>query len=495
MKYSTLIRRLLQASEESKWRQKDVAEILRERCVDGADPIRQTLMNAVCDPRFKLHVGVLKDWKKKAQVFLEECSEKLMSIQNLTEDVANEEMDEMLNRWLRMAMEEAQLADGNGIKFIMVPKGESGKSYIRMREAIEEYVNGDEDDKQEKVGEDDEEELTWNSKAFDDKEKEEKEEEEGTTIDTDYDLDGEEEVVEENLKSISKGWRKNHKVIENHFLTKVPPSLIKLAKLIGRSGDGIMESEGTFFTASKSDIGGITTGNDLNSLLPSELALLSEPSTQALFYKNYATKRLQVFSSMSHESNGKKHRDGPIIICMDASGSMEGIPVIVAKAITIALCIIAQRRRRRVLVIKYSNSHEMFTLRNIEQQRKELISFLSTAELAGNNENSLFQWLFNEVMPNERDYNCADILCISDFGWTPIEEDTMELIKKEKAKGVVFYGLNIADDNEADEHFGYHNIFKTEHRNGTPEDVCDSLWEFKNGVCYKVNRSDSTMVR
>ena len=58
MKYSTLIRRLLQASEESKWRQKDVAEILRERCVDGAAPIRQALMNAVSDPRFKLHVGV-----------------------------------------------------------------------------------------------------------------------------------------------------------------------------------------------------------------------------------------------------------------------------------------------------------------------------------------------------------------------------------------------------------------------------------------------------
>lgn len=142
--------------------------------------------------------------------------------------------------------------------------------------------------------------------------------------------------------------RKVQKEVEDRFLTQVPPSLIRLAKLIGRSGDGIMSTEGTFSTASKSYIGGITTGDDLNSLLPSELALLSESSTQRLFYKNYITKRLQVFASMSHESKGKKHRDGPIIICMDASGSMEGDPVLVAKALTVAICIIAQRKRWRL---------------------------------------------------------------------------------------------------------------------------------------------------
>ena len=130
----------------------------------------------------------------------------------------------------------------------------------------------------------------------------------------------------------------------------------------------------------------------------------------------------------------------------------------------------------------------LFTLHNIEQQRKDLLSFLSTAELAGNDENSLFQWLFNDVLPYDGDYDCADILCISDFGWTPIEDDVMSLIKEEKAKGVMFYGLNIAKGDEQESFYGYdfNNAFGMENNNGTPKDVCDSLWEYRNGVCKQV---------
>ena len=491
MKYSTLIRRLVRASEEAKYRQEDISEILRERCVEGTDIIRQTLMNVVCDPRFKMHVSVLHKWRQRAQDYLEAFAEKLMRIPYLTVEAAYFEMDEMLNEWLRRAMEEAQLADNEGLRFTMVPRNPSDRSYLLIRKALDKYVN--EGIGADEIKESDMDELPplkWNGEQADENE------DGGGNKDEDED-EGEDDAEDKSEMEQDESFpvmnpfvrsRKVQKEVEDRFLTQVPPSLIRLAKLIGRSGDGIMSTEGTFSTASKSDIGGITTGDDLNSLLPSELALLSESSTQRLFYKNYITKRLQVFASMSHESKGKKHRDGPIIICMDASGSMEGDPVLVAKALTVAICIIAQRKRRRVLVIKYSNSHDMFTLRNIEQQRTELLSFLSTAELAGNDENSLFTWLFEEVLPYEQDYDCADILCISDFGWAPIEEDTMSLIKEEKKKGVLFYGLNIAngDDGIRSPCFGPLHTFCEESNKGTPKDVCDSLWEYRDGVCRQV---------
>lgn len=489
MKYSTLIRRLVKASEESKYRQEDISEILRERCVDGTDIIRQTLMNAVCDPRFKMHVSVLHKWQQRAQDFLEDFAEKLMTIPNLSEETALYEMDEMLNEWLRQAMEEAKLADNEGLKFTMVSKNPHDRHYQYIRKALEEYINGGKDEVEEEKDLEELPPLEWDSEQEDDgksdEEEVEEEKDEGNNHEDNAEYNPEE--MFSNMNPLLEN-RKNQKAIEDKFLTQVPPSLIRLAKLIGRSGDGIMNIEGTFASASKSDIGGITTGDDLNSLLPSELALLSEPSTQNLFYKNYITKRLQVFASMSHESKGKKHRDGPIIICMDASGSMNGDPVLVAKAITVAICIIAQRKRRRVLVVKYSNSHEMFTLHNIEQQRRDLLSFLSTAELGGNDENSLFQWLFNDVLPYDGDYDSADILCISDFGWAPIEDDIMSLIKEEKSKGVMFYGLNIAKDDEQESFYGYDfkNTFGMENNNGTPKDVCDSLWEYRNGVCKQV---------
>ena len=80
---------------------------------------------------------------------------------------------------------------------------------------------------------------------------------------------------------------------------------------------------------------------------------------------------------------------------------MQGEPVLVAKALSIAICIIAQRRKRKVLVVKYSYSHDLFRLHNIEHDKKDLLDFLGEAEMGGNDEDSMFRWLFDEIMPSK----------------------------------------------------------------------------------------------
>ena len=82
----------------------------------------------------------------------------------------------------------------------------------------------------------------------------------------------------------------------------------------------------------------------------------------------------------------------------------------------------------------------MFRLHNIEHDKKDLLDFLDEAEMGGNDEDSMFRWLFDEIMPFEGDYSTADILCISDFGWMPISEEVMDKINAEKQKGMTFYG-------------------------------------------------------
>lgn len=54
----------------------------------------------------------------------------------------------------------------------------------------------------------------------------------------------------------------------------------------------------------------------------------------------------------------------------------------------------------------------------------------------------------------------------------------MELINKEKEKNMKFYGLNIGDDE--DESL---SCFSSMEDN---IEVCDSLWEYNNGVCKEV---------
>ena len=78
-----------------------------------------------------------------------------------------------------------------------------------------------------------------------------------------------------------------------------------------------------------SDIEGITVGDDLNSLLPLELAQYSDEDMEGLFIYKYRTRRLQTFrykSEMAKPSRklGFTHasRKGPMIVCLDTSASM-----------------------------------------------------------------------------------------------------------------------------------------------------------------------------
>ncbi|MBQ1654467.1 MAG: hypothetical protein II060_11830 [Bacteroidales bacterium] len=445
MKYSVLIRKLLVASEQARYSHEEIADKLSYRCVDGADIIRQTLMNAVCDPRFKMHVSVIPRWKVDAQEWLERFAERLMSIGNLTEDVALCEMNEMLDAWLRRAVDSAYIVDRQS--FVWSEK--TGKS------GLQNVLDG----------------FVGESSGVSD----------GNKPDLQRILEAGEASSDNEGNGQGRGFGQGHqKKLEDNYLKNIPPSLIRLAKLIGRSGDDIMSGT-SFPNATKSDIDGISVGNDLGSLLPSELALLSEPATQDLFYRNYVTRRLQVFSSASHDTNkGQKHNEGPIIICMDSSSSMDGMPILVAKALTVALCIIAQRKKRKVIVVKYSDSYEMYKLGNLAIQKKELMAFLGSVDMGGNNEDGMFRWLFNEVLPDFGEFDTADLLCISDFGWTPISREVKDLIDSEKAKEMKVYGLNIGED------YGAHSFLFDYDFDGdsiTPADVCDSLWRFSDGVC------------
>ncbi len=271
---------------------------------------------------------------------------------------------------------------------------------------------------------------------------------------------------------------------ENIYLRSIPESLKKLALLIGRAGEDVTETKGRFSVASKSDIEGITVGNNLSALLPSELVLLSEKATQDVFFMDFAEKRLQVFASASQASRPDDHNDGPVIICVDESSSMTGEPLQVAIQLAYAVTIIAKRRHREVLIVAYSDSHKMMRVDSLGKDRSKLLEFLSKVSMRGNNENAMFEWLFQDILPREKKFDTADILCVSDFGWVEIDSFVKGLIEEQKASGMKFYGLNVCGAfggwNDLDD-FGLLD----------PMDVCDSVWEYSDGKCREVKNSIS----
>jgi len=266
---------------------------------------------------------------------------------------------------------------------------------------------------------------------------------------------------------------------ENIFLRSIPESLKRLALLIGRANEDVTETRGRFSVASKSDIKGITSGNDLSALLPSEVVLLAEKATQDVFFRNFAEKRLQVFASASRSSRPDEHKDGPVIICVDESSSMSGEPLEVAIRLAYAVTIIAKRRHRDVLIVAYSDSYKMMRVDSLGKNRRQLLEFLSNVSMGGNDENAMFEWLFRDILPKEEKFDTADILCVSDFGWTEIDRFVKGLIDEQKASGMKFYGLNICGA-----FGGWDSLYDSGFI--SPMDICDSVWEYSNGACVEV---------
>jgi uncharacterized protein with von Willebrand factor type A (vWA) domain len=99
------------------------------------------------------------------------------------------------------------------------------------------------------------------------------------------------------------------------------------------------------------DRSGITRGNQVEKLLPSELAAFSSPITKSDFLRRFAEGQTLQYDTKGKEQLGK----GPIILCLDQSGSMSDQDTI-SKGFALALMSIARKQRRDFALILFSSS-------------------------------------------------------------------------------------------------------------------------------------------
>ena len=440
----------------------DVSQTLLDRAAVEDNPVRKGVLQLMADKRFLNTVSPVMMWQEDAAEALEEFADSLENLRKsgtLTQEAIDWQIEEFFAVWYMLMRKRKPVYEASRKarkKAKMEAIGKKGKESGTAGEGKGEPGSGG------MKGEDISKAL---SNLVDSENESEEDDSEGMGI-------GSGDPKMEQQKR------------ENVFLRSIPLSLKKLALLIGRAGEDEIAAKGRFLTASKSDIEGITVGNNLSALLPSEVAMLSDKSTQDIFYRNYAEKRLQVFASASQSTRPDDHKDGPVIICVDESSSMSGEPVKTAITLAYAVTIIAKRRHRQVLIVAYSDSHKLMRVESLGRQRKQLLDFLSNVSMGGNNENSMFQWLFREILPREEKFKTADILCISDFGWVLIEEYVKKLIDAQKASGMKFYGLNIGGV-----FGGWGDLDEDMWEEGCgPMSVCDSVWEYHEGQCKEVKK-------
>ena len=117
--------------------------------------------------------------------------------------------------------------------------------------------------------------------------------------------------------------------------------------------------------ASKSEVHGTHRSDDLMRLLPSELANLEDEDLEMLFYaklleKNLITYQLSGITNVTQdESYQEPKTTGPVVACLDTSGSMDGEPLNKAKALLFAIANILKQEKRLLYVILFGSSGQL----------------------------------------------------------------------------------------------------------------------------------------
>lgn len=123
----------------------------------------------------------------------------------------------------------------------------------------------------------------------------------------------------------------------------------RISDLMGRFRNLAQAAAATTVTHGQDEIVGITMGDDLGRILPSELIKLKK--TPTLFFKDMLERSLQVYELIGVENLGY----GPIICCLDISPSMQGQREEYAKALILALMFLAEKQRRNFGVITFGS--------------------------------------------------------------------------------------------------------------------------------------------
>lgn len=208
----------------------------------------------------------------------------------------------------------------------------------------------------------------------------------------------------------------------------------------------------------KSELIGITESDDLNNLLPTELALFSDLETESIFYKRFAEKKLQTFQYVNKENDfdqksitDKREREkeiekdkGPFIIAVDTSGSMHGEPEFLAKVIAFAITKIAISEKRKAFLISFSTGIETFELTDIQNSLIKLIDFLQMSFHGGTDASEAVLEALNQM--ETKNYEKADLLIISDGVFGNLNDSTLKSIEKLKKKGNKFNSLMIGSN-------------------------------------------------
>ena len=212
----------------------------------------------------------------------------------------------------------------------------------------------------------------------------------------------------EDFSALANALQNNHKIKE-------------LAQKMGRAYISEEKKKQTKIPqASKSEVHGTHRSDDVMRIFPSELLNLEDEDLEILFYARLLEKQLLTYELqgttfvIGETTETEKQRTGPVVACLDTSGSMQGQPMLKAKALLLAIANILQKESRSLHVLLFGASGEIREFSMLgNNEAVGLLKFLQQGFGGGTDFETPLQRAL-DIIASQKDYQKADVLMISD---------------------------------------------------------------------------------
>lgn len=226
------------------------------------------------------------------------------------------------------------------------------------------------------------------------------------------------------------------------------PELFELAKMIGRMQRDIRYTRTNRVVGGREEIIDVKVGDDLPLLLPIEKVKLRHPALKRDFMRRFHEKNLAQYETQGNESAGR----GPIIICLDGSGSMGGMPNMWARAVALSFITIAKKEKRDAAAVEFSSRGQVKRWNFMAREPVDPMNVLDFASHMFNGGTDITQGIESskELVDEVQAFKSADIVVITD-GYDGHGPEDYALRDNLRNRGVRLHGVAVgmnAEDND-----------------------------------------------
>lgn len=304
---------------------------------------------------------------------------------------------------------------------------------------------------------------------------------------------------------LSKGFFESHgwmNLVELHKVIKKLPSLQDVIRTMGRmkdcDGTPIVEQIAKQMSISfkyqyevktpwvPEEAKGITRSDSVSRMLPQEAVMLGHPILKKLWHARRAESALVSYAfegtdiiSEDREQQVEKLEDqvglqkarnrGPMIICLDTSGSMAGTPENIAKALVLECLTVATKEKRACYIYLFGSQNEVqeIELNLTPEGLERMVTFLSMSFGGGTDAEGPLNLALKQS--DKEDWEKADILLVSDGEFCLSAGLSRKINTRKEQRGLTVQGVLI----------GHHSSAMTK--------VCDPLHHFSEWIDLQLN--------